>query len=124
MSDMLCWSANGEHRHLKMEFYKNKRTFSKIQLSFLRPSNNNCFVDIINYLGPGTTYEKWVKAYSCSVEKSLFPFEWFDSPEEPNFLADLSAVASLWHSCVDKARVSGHVQIIYNRLSRPRYRTF
>ena len=23
------------------------------------------FLDIINYLGPGTSYEKWVKAYEC-----------------------------------------------------------
>ena len=37
-------------------------------------------LDIINYLGPGTSYEKWVKAYECKTEKSWFPYEWFDSP--------------------------------------------
>ena len=40
-----------------------------------------CFVDIINYLGLGTSYEKWVKAYGCSAQKSGFPYEWFDRPE-------------------------------------------
>ena len=36
------------------------------------------FLDIINYLGPGTSYEKWVKAYECKTVKSWFPYEWFD----------------------------------------------
>lgn len=39
-----------------------------------------CFLDIINYLGPSTSYDNWVKAYGCTVEKSWFPYEWFDSP--------------------------------------------
>lgn len=43
------------------------------------------FLDIINYLGPGTSYEKWVKAYECNLEKSWFPYEWFDSPEKLSF---------------------------------------
>jgi len=32
------------------------------------------FLDIINYLGPGTSYEKWVKAYECNAVKSWFPY--------------------------------------------------
>jgi len=43
------------------------------------------FVGIINYLRPGTSYEKWVKAYGCSAQKSGFPYEWFDSPEKLNY---------------------------------------
>ena len=38
------------------------------------------FLDIINYLGVGTSYNKWVKVYGCESEKSLFPYEWFDNP--------------------------------------------
>ena len=33
-------------------------------------TKNSRFLDIINYLGPGTSYEKWVKAYECESEKS------------------------------------------------------
>ena len=44
-------------------------------------TNGFRFLDIINYFGPGTSYEKWVKAYGCSVQKSWLPYEWFDSPE-------------------------------------------
>ena len=28
------------------------------------------FLDIINYLGPGTSYEKWVKAYECKTVRN------------------------------------------------------
>lgn len=28
------------------------------------------FLDIINYVGPRTSYEKWVKEYGCKAEKS------------------------------------------------------
>ena len=43
------------------------------------------FLDIINHLAPGTSYEKWVKAYGCEKGKSWFPYEWFDSPEKLDF---------------------------------------
>ena len=43
------------------------------------------FLDIINYLGPGTSYEKWIKAYDCKTTKSWFPYEWFDSPEKLDY---------------------------------------
>ena len=70
------------------------------------------FLDIINYLGPGTSYDKWVKAYGCTAEKSSFPYEWFDSlhkldiPGLPNYPAWYSRlkekfVLSLaeWNKC-------------------------
>ena len=43
------------------------------------------FLDILNYLGPGTSYGKWVQAYGCSAEKSGFRYEWFDSPDKLDF---------------------------------------
>ena len=54
------------------------------------------FLDIINYLGPGVSYKKWIKAYECSSVKSWFPYEWFDSPEKLNYpgLTDYPA----WYS--------------------------
>ena len=53
-------------------------------------------LDIINYLGPGTSYEKWTKAYECTAEKLWFPYEWFDTPEKLDHpgLPDYSA----WYS--------------------------
>ena len=54
------------------------------------------FLDIINYVGPGTSYEKWTKAYECTAGKSWFPYEWFDTPEKLDHpgLPDYSA----WYS--------------------------
>ena len=43
------------------------------------------FLDIINYLGPGTSYGKWVEAYDCKATKSWLPYEWFDSPEKLDY---------------------------------------
>ena len=43
------------------------------------------FLDIINYLGPGTSYAAWVKAFGCSTQKSWLPYEWIDSPEKLNY---------------------------------------
>ena len=28
-------------------------------------TNGFIFLDIINYVGPGTSYDAWVKAYGC-----------------------------------------------------------
>ena len=43
------------------------------------------FLDIINYLGPGVSYEKWVEAYDCKATKSWLPYEWFDSAEKLDY---------------------------------------
>ena len=43
------------------------------------------FLDIINYLGPGTSYERWIKAYDCKGTKSWLPYEWFDSEEKLDY---------------------------------------
>ena len=43
------------------------------------------FLDIINYLGPGTSYAKWVEAYDCKTTKSWLPYEWFDSQEKLDY---------------------------------------
>lgn len=40
------------------------------------------FVDIMNYLEPGTSNEKRVEAYCGAGLKSCMPYEWFDSPNK------------------------------------------
>ena len=45
------------------------------------------FLDLINYLGPATIYDKWVKAYGCSTTKSWLRYEWFDTPDNLDFPA-------------------------------------
>ena len=43
------------------------------------------FLDVLSYLGPGKTYDSWVKAFGCELTKSWFPYEWFDSSEKLDF---------------------------------------
>ena len=40
------------------------------------------FLDVMNYLAPGYSYEKYVKAYDCTMQKGHFPYEWLDSLEK------------------------------------------
>lgn len=57
----------------------------KANMTMFMKTNGFRFIDIINYLGRGTSYEKWVKAYGCSVQKSWLPYEWFDIAEKLNY---------------------------------------
>lgn len=40
------------------------------------------FLDIMNFIAPGFSYEKYLKAYDCSLAKGYFPYEWMDSLEK------------------------------------------
>lgn len=48
-------------------------------------TNKFRFLDIMNYLGPGTTYDKWIKAYESKSKKSWLPYDWFDSPNKLDY---------------------------------------
>ena len=43
------------------------------------------FLDVMNYLAPGITYDRWVKTYGATLSKSWLPFEWFDSPDKLDY---------------------------------------
>ena len=45
------------------------------------------FLDVISYLAPGITYDKWVKTYRAKQTKSWLPYEWFDSADKLNYMA-------------------------------------
>ena len=36
------------------------------------------FIDIINFLAPGYSYDKYLKAYGCELQKGHFPCEYMD----------------------------------------------
>ena len=36
------------------------------------------FLDIINFLAPGYSYDKYLKAYDCELQKGHFPYEYMD----------------------------------------------
>lgn len=42
------------------------------------------YLDICNYISPGTAYEKWVKTYGAKLSKSWLPYDWFDCADLPS----------------------------------------
>ena len=54
------------------------------------------FLDVCQYLPPGTSYSKFLKSFEVEEKKKFFPYEWFDDenkliypslpPLEPFFL--------------------------------------
>ena len=55
----------------------------KRQNNFMCFSTNKLkFVDICNYLAPGFSYDKYLKAYGCDLQKCHFPYEYMDGIEK------------------------------------------
>ena len=44
-------------------------------------SNQLKFLDMTNYIAPGFSYDKYLKAYGCEVTKGHFPYEYMDCLE-------------------------------------------
>ena len=44
-------------------------------------SNQLKFLDMTNYIAPGFSYDKYLKAYGCEVAKGHFPYEYMDCLE-------------------------------------------
>ena len=42
------------------------------------------FLDICNFIAPGYSYDKYLKAYKCTQTKGFFPYEWMDSLDKLN----------------------------------------
>ena len=42
------------------------------------------FLDIRSYLAPNYSYDAFIKAYKCKLEKGFFPYDWFNDYEKIN----------------------------------------
>ena len=42
------------------------------------------FLDIAHYLGPGASYNSFMRAYT-TLQKSYMAYEWMDDPEKLNY---------------------------------------
>ena len=51
---------------------KKNNTFPCVETARLR------FLDICNFIAPGYSYDKYLKAYKCEQQKGFFPYEWMD----------------------------------------------
>ena len=91
-----------------------KRFFITLMLTPCEDQDKSCFVikrentfmcfstnkvrclDVTNFLAPGVSYEKYLKAYGCSVQKEHFPYEYIDDLNklEEHFLPPQAAFFS------------------------------
>ncbi len=42
------------------------------------------FLDVRSYLAPNYSYDAFIKAYKCKIEKGFFPYDYFDSSDNLN----------------------------------------
>ncbi|KAJ8044458.1 Krueppel-related zinc finger protein 1 [Holothuria leucospilota] len=41
-------------------------------------SKHLLFLDVVNFIAPGFSYDAFLKAYDCSLSKGFFPYEWIN----------------------------------------------
>ena len=57
----------------------NNAAVIKRQNTFMCLSTTNLkFLDVTQYLAPGVSYDKYLKAYGCELQKGHFPYEYMD----------------------------------------------
>ena len=87
---VLGFNSGKYNLNLIKEHFVNKITNTAKNIKVAKKANQTMFLltphfrflDVMNYLGPGTSYNKWVKAYGCKLQKSWFPYEWFNNPDK------------------------------------------
>ncbi len=42
------------------------------------------FLDVRSYLAPNYSYDAFIKAYKCKIEKDFFPYDYLDSYDKLN----------------------------------------
>ena len=72
--------SNDEEEEEEQEDDDDEKTFViKRQNTFMCFSTRKLkFLDIINFLAPGYSYDKYLKAYGCELQKGHFPYEYMD----------------------------------------------
>lgn len=56
------------------------------------------------FIAPGTSYAKFLKAYGVEEEKGFFPYEWFDSIEKLNY-PKLPEIGDAWFSTLKQKSI-------------------
>ena len=112
----------------------NNAAVIKRQNTFMCLSTTNLkFLDVTQYLAPGVSYDKYLKAYGCDLQKGHFPYEYMDGigkledrvlPPQSAFFsqlknegisdADYARCQAVWHD--NKMETLRDYLIFYNNL--------
>ena len=84
------------------------------------------FLDICNFIAPGFTYDKYLRAYGCEQTKGFFPYEWFDCLQklDANFLPPASAFNSSLRDSKITASDYEYCLDVWERLGMKTFREF
>ena len=84
------------------------------------------FLDIINFLAPGFTYDKFLKAYECPQTKRFFPYEWMDSLDklDSSSLPPYEAFHSSLKGCNNSVEEYQYCQRIWEENNMTTFRDF
>lgn len=61
------------------------------------------FLDMNQFIAPGTSYAKFLKAYGVKEGKGFFPYEWFDNIEKLDY-PSLPPVGEAWFSSLKQKK--------------------
>lgn len=88
----------GMHEKKKSYAIKRNNSYTCIATSRFR------FLDMSQFIAPGTSYAKFLKAYGVEEEKGFFPYEWFDSIEKLNY-PKLPEIGDAWFSTLKQKSI-------------------
>jgi hypothetical protein len=92
-------------KHLGMHVSSDKCFTVKRNNQYACISNGQFkFLDITQYLAPGTSYVKFLKAFDVVESKGFLPYEWFDSAEKLDY-PELPPFGPAWHSSLKNRSV-------------------
>ena len=76
-----------QYLHKSLNNYSQKVDFAiKRTNTYMSLKTENLqFLDIRSYLAPNYSYDAFIKAYKCKLEKGFFPYDWFDNYDKLNF---------------------------------------
>ncbi|XP_060570376.1 uncharacterized protein LOC132728723 [Ruditapes philippinarum] len=105
---------------LKLQEPKQQKFVVKRNHAYMCLSNPNLrFLDMVNYLPPGTSYDKFLSTFGVSQRKSYFPYEYFTDmavldetslPPKEAFYSSLNTLALLNLHIPPKSRVEENYQ--------------
>ena len=71
----------------------------KRQNTFMCFSTNKLkFLDMVNFLAPGYSYDKYLTAYGCMQQKGHFPYEYMDNLRKLDDCVELSFIRNIQYS--------------------------
>ncbi|XP_048238897.1 uncharacterized protein LOC124129020 [Haliotis rufescens] len=92
-------------KHLSLDDVESQAFTVKKNNAYLCQSNQSFkFLDVTQYLSPGTSYAQFLKAFGVQEKKGFFPYEYLDTPDKLNETR-LPPLGEAWYSSLKQKSV-------------------